>query len=225
MSQLALPESWLNEAYWPILLAAVGALFLLSWLLAGWQTLRRCRAMLAALNDSTRSRIVVERGPTFGGFAASFQPAPEPFLHCNITYQALSNLDLVGWMWRLVAGRRDRFVIRARVNERPQSELVWTRGRTPGRAIGRSPSTSLWVLHRLDFTNSEYATRGTNPAALMHSFVDLQTRFEPLLQQVHLQAEKIPEVEIVLRGNGLNPDEIPALITTIRAAGRAMLLH
>lgn len=210
---------------WLLGLVALALLVLLGWVVAGGQTVRRSRLMIAALNDSTRGRCVIERGPNFNGFAAHIQPAPEPFLQFTITWQAAAKLDLLGWLLRIVTRRRDQLVFRAKMVERPQAELVWARGRIPARALGRSPSVNLWVSHWLDIINSEYVTRGVNPAALIHVFIDMQTRFEPLLEQVNIQAEEIPEVEIILRGGGLNPDEIPALVTTIRAAGRAALVR
>jgi hypothetical protein len=214
------------EQIWPWLaVVALGALLMLSWLVGGWQNMWRSRAMLAALNDSTRGRVVAEQAPGFAGFLARIQPAPEPFMQFIITYRAVSKLDLPGWLLWVVTRRTDRMIIQGRLVERPQAELVWARGQIPGRALGKSPSAALWVLHRLDITNSEYATRGANPAALIHVFTDLQTRFEPVLYKVSIQAEEIPEVEVVLRGSRLNADEIPALVTTIRAAGRAALLR
>lgn len=122
-------------------------------------------------------------------------------------------------------GRQTQLVIQATLRERPRAELIWQRGKIPGRALSRAGSPTLWVQQHLDFLRYEYATRGINTGAIVHVFTDLQTRFGPLLEKVSIQADARPEVEIVLRTNGLNPEEIPALITTIRSAGRAALLR
>src|SRR6185295_15573622 len=104
-----------------------------------------------------------------------------------------------------------------------KAELIWMRGRIPSRALGNDRGATLWVQRRLDFVNSEYATRGVNPGALVHVFTDLQTRFGPWLYKVSIQAEDIPELEIVLTTTALNAEEMSAVVTTLRAAGRAAL--
>ncbi len=49
--------------------------------------------------------------------------------------------------------------------------------------------------------------------------------FGPWLHKVSIQADETPELEIVLRTTGLNVEEIRALITAVRAMGRAALLR
>jgi hypothetical protein len=223
--QLAQFEPLFTETPAPLILLTGALVFLLSWLASGWQKVQRCRTLTAALNDSSRGRIVVERGPTRWGFFARIQPPPEPFTQFTINYRSGSKLSLFGWLFPTLASRSDRMVISGRLRTRPHAELVWVRGQIPGRALGKRPSATLWELRRLDITNGEYATRGINPRGLVHFFVDLQARFEPFLEKVVVQADELPEVQVVVRPAGLNADEVPALVTTIRAAGRAALLE
>jgi hypothetical protein len=218
-------ESRFSETPVPLVLLIVALLVLSSWLASGWQKVRRCRALTNALNDSSRGRIVVERGPARWGFFARIQPPPEPFTQFTINYRSGSRLDLFGWLLPTLASRGDRMFISGRLRTRPHAELVWARGQIPARALGKKPSATLWEQRRLDITNSEYATRGANPRALVHFFIDLQTRFEPFLEKVYVQADELPEVQVVVRPAGLNADEIPALVTTIRSAGRGALLE
>jgi hypothetical protein len=81
------------------------------------------------------------------------------------------------------------------------------------------------VNHRLDFMSTEYATRGVNTNAIRHAFHDMQTRFGHLLVRCRIQRGETVECEFVLRSSGLDSEDVAALITTIRAVGRAALLN
>ncbi|MCX6043534.1 MAG: hypothetical protein NT075_00360 [Chloroflexi bacterium] len=217
--------SWLLEPRGLFTLACIGLLLVFSWLAAASQNLRRGRAMLAILNDSTRGVVALQRGPNFQGFFTKITPAPEPFIQFIITYHAASNLNVVGLLLRPLTRYADRMVIHGKLIARPGAELIWQRGRVPSRALGHDRGAMLWVQRRLDFVDAEYATRGVNPGALIHGFADLYTRFGPWLYKFSVQADDVPEMEIVLTTHGLNPDELAALVTTLRAAGRAAMLR
>lgn len=215
----------LLDSRWLPTLLCVGLLLVFSWLAAAYQNLRRSRAMLATLNDSTRGVVSLQRGPNFQGFFTKIMPAPEPFSQFIITYHAASNLNLLGVLLRPITRYADRMVIHGKLLARPGAELIWMRGKIPSRALGHSRGATLWVQGHLDFVNAEYATRGVNPGALTHAFADLQTRFGPWLYKFSVQADDVPEMEIVLTTRRLNPEELSALVTTLRAAGRAALLR
>lgn len=221
--QLTQFDEWVRNARGVSLLLLVVTLLLLSWLVGRLQNRRHSQMMLTALNDSARGQIVCPEGAQSDGFAATIQPAPEPFRQFTIVYHAASNLNLLGWLLRGLTRHPDQLFIRGSLPDPPLAELIWTRGGIPGYALGYRASAGLWVQGWLDITNSEYATRGVNPSALVHLFRDLQTRFGPLLSKVQVQADARPEVEIVLRGAGLTREEIPALVATIRGIGRAAL--
>lgn len=181
--------------------------------------------MLAALNDSTRGRIAIQHAPSAAGFVAQIEPAPEPFVKFQIAYQAMKQYDVLRRLLNPRVPRQDRLDIQGALRSPPRQELVWARGTIPARALGREANSPLWTRHRLDFTRSEYATRGTNPGALAHTFSDLQTRFEPCLYNIFVLADEDPTLCVALRGSALNADEIPRLVALIRAAGRAALLE
>jgi hypothetical protein len=214
-------ENRLANAGWVNLLLIIGLLVWLGWWLAGWQNRRQGQLIIAALNDSVRGEVKCTVGPNRRGFVATIQPAPEPFLQFTITYQPLSNFDLPGLLLGRLSGASDCLLLQGKLSALPLAELIWTHGQIPSRALGKSPGAALWVQGWLDITNSEYATRGSNPSALVHLFRDLQTRFGALLHRVSIQADVIPEVELSLRGSSLNREEIPALVATLRSLGRA----
>lgn len=216
---------WLAGKIWLLLPIAVATLLGVYHLIMRWQTLRRCRVLLAALNDSTRGRIVADHIPSGAGFAAHIAPPPEPFTHFQITYRAVNRFNMLGWLLNPNAMRQDRLELCASLHTLPRQELLWMRGAIPGRALAREAGSPLWTRHRLDFTRSEFATRGANPSALIHTFSELQTRFEPLLYRVTVLAEGDPALQVWLRGSGLNADEASPLVALIRAAGRAALLE
>ena len=218
-------EQWLAEMAWLWALGSVAILALLCWLVGRWRTVGRCRAMLAAFDDSTRGRLQVLRSPSAGGFGAEFQPAPDPFGAMEIAYDTRSRLDPWAWLVRDPRLRRDRLVIRASMSATPRQELHWVRGEIPGRARGRQPHAVLWLVQRVDFVQSEFATRGLNPSAITHVFTELLTRFEPFLDRVMVLQEARPHVEVALCGRVLFRDEIPPLVALVRALGRAALVE
>lgn len=222
MAALDQVRFWLVETIWLWLPLAILVLAALAALLVTFTTGRRCRALLAAFGESTGGRLVVASGPGRAGFRAHFQPAPEPFTHLAIAYDAASRFDPLRWLLR--TPWQDRLRIEASLGERPNQELHWRRGTIPGRAAGQIPSASLWTIHRLDFIDSEFATRGANPAALIHVFTELQTRFEPLLYEISILREAQPALTIALRGRGLEPSDVFPLMALVRAAGRAARL-
>lgn len=209
----------LEQTLWLWLPLAALLLLALATLVTGLLTTQRCRALLAAFGESTGSRLVIEAGPGRSGFKAHFQPPPEPFDHVTIHYEVSPRYDPIGFLMRRPP--RDHLWVQASLTERPSQELQWRRGSIPGRAAGRAPSNSLWTIHRLDFVESEFATRGVNPAALIHVFTELQTRFEPLLYEFSLFGEPQPALTIALRGRGLEPLDVFPLVAMVRAAGRA----
>lgn len=215
-------EAWFEQAStdsWLLGATLFGLLLLFIWLMTAIYYSRRGRAIGAKLNDSARGQVIFERAPRPRGFFAQLQPAPEPFWRFSIAYHTTPNP--IEWVLRRWANHQARLVIQGQLSDRPQAELLWIRGRVPARALSRARNPDLWVQRRMDFMPYEYATRGVNTGAIVHAFTDLQTRFGPQLEKVAVQADAHPELEIVVRTTGLNLDEIPALITTIRALGRA----
>ncbi len=198
-------------------------LFILAVIAARVQSVRRGREILAALNESTRGRIAMLRGPDPGGFVGSLQPAPEPFLHFVADYRAAQTLDLAGQVLNPVTHHAERLVFVAKLPSRPAAELIWHEGQAPGRALAQRDRSHLWVLRRLDVVNAEYAVRGANTGAIEHVFLDLQTRFRPFLVRISVQADADPECTVVLRLARFNLQELPALVTSLRGLGRAAL--
>lgn len=211
--------AWLTQAPQLWIVTGIVALLVLLWIVTAIHNVRRGWSLVRKLQESTRGQVLVEQAPNLHGFFILLSPAPEPFERLTVTYHTGAN-PLI-WPWRLLTGSPPRLVIQAALKERPQAELLWERGRIPAKALSRRGDTNLWVQRRLDFLNYEYATRGINPSGLIHNFADMQTRFGPQLFKVTVQAETIPEIEIGLRMAGLNPEDLPPLITTIRATGRA----
>jgi hypothetical protein len=201
-----------------ILLCGLGV-----WFLIQWRVRRRAQRMIIAFQNSVRGRVVLAQPLSSWGFTAHIEPAPEPFTHITITYRVRFHWGMLGWPGRALP-KHDRLVLQGTLPTRPMQELQWVRGQIPARALGKAPDQILWLLHRLDFVQSEYVTRGTNPGGLQHSFGELQRRFEPLLYQFTVLAENKPHVVVALQGQKLNADEIAALMGIVRGAGRAALL-
>lgn len=218
-------EYWLLDTHWFITAFGIGTLLLFGWLAGASQNLRRSRAFLVSFNDSTRGVVSLHWGPNFRGFFAKIQPAPEPFSQFIITYHAVSNLNVLGLLFRPLTRQMDRMIIHGKLTGYPSAELIWVRGQVPSHALGHGRGATLWVQHHLDFMNCEYATRGINPSGLVHVFADLQARFGPWLRKVSIQGDDTPEMEIVINTARLNAEEMSALVTTLRAAGRAALLR
>ena len=204
-------------------LAAVLSLLLIAWIAARVQTARRSRALALALDDSTRGRVMLQRGPGAAGVAGLIEPVPDPYVSLAVNYRAASALDPVTWLGRLAQRPDDRLVFEGRLPERPVAELVWQEGRIPAYATARRERSTLWVPRRADVVDAEYAVRGVDTGAIEHVFVDLQARFRPFLQEVIVLAEQEPEVRVVLRLAGLNLREIPPLVASLRTLGRAAL--
>jgi len=217
-------ETWFevqSNEYWLLSALAFGMLLLVLWIIAAIYYRQRGYAVGAAINDSARGNVVFDRPPQPRGFFAHVEPAPDPFWRLSIAYHTTPNP--VEWLARWLVGRQARLVIQGQIKDRPRAELFWVRGKIPHRALSRTGNPTLWVQRRLDFLAYEYATRGVNTGAIVHAFIDLQSRFGPLLDKVTIQADSNPELEIVVRTANLDLQEIPALITTIRAVGRAAL--
>jgi hypothetical protein len=210
---------WLATAPQLWILTGIVALLVALWIGTAIYNVRRGWALVRKLQESTRGQVLVEQAPTHHGFFVLLSPPPEPFRRITITY--LTGANPLIWPARLLQGYPPRLVIQASLLDRPQAELVWERGRIPAKALSRRGDATLWVQRRLDFLNYEYATRGVNPSGLIHNFTDLQTRFGYQLYKVTVQADASPELEVGLHTVGLNPEELPPLITTLRATGRA----
>lgn len=211
--------AWLTVEPQLWIFTGVVTLLVVLWVVTTLYNRRHGWALIRKLQESTRGQILVERAPTSQGFFILLSPPPEPFQRLSVAY--LTGANPLIWPWRLLTGNPPRLVIQASLNARPQAELIWHRGRIPAKALSRRGDTNLWVQRRLDFLGYEYATRGINPSGLIHTFTDLQTRFGAQLYKVTVQADATPEIEIGLRIAGLNPEELPPLITTIRATGRS----
>ena len=202
--------------------AAVLLLLVIAWAAATLQTRRRNQMLAAGFDSGTRSRLVFASSPSAGGFAARFEPPPDPFVHLELRYRGGATVDPIGLLWRVISGHNDNLTIRGLLPARPAAELVWARGRIPERAMARRERASLWVQRRSDLIDSEYAVRGVDTAALEYVFVDLQARFGPLLQRVSVVADREDvHIEVVMRGGELQGSAAPALIATLRTLGRA----
>lgn len=200
-----------------ILLALIGAVMLRR------RGGRRSQALFEALRDSTRHQVVPRQGPSAAGFAGRIEPAPEPFLEFTVAYGAATDGGWQGRLADILSPRADRLAFTARLPRRPDAEIVWRLGQIPGRALARRERASLWIQRRLDIVDAEYAVRGVDTVAVEHVFFDLQARFRPFLEVVSVQADDDPEVRIILRTRNMSFREIPALVLSVRALGRAVL--
>lgn len=216
---MIMPE-FLTSRFLLTTLIAVAMIIFIAWLAAREQMAKRSRQVLERLGESTYGRLALKRGPDARGFEAAIAPAPEPFVQFSVTYATASALDLPGMVVRTVRGGNE-LVFLARLPARPVAEILWEAGGIPGQAIGRRNHTSLWVRRHLDIVDADYVVRGANTRAIEHVFVDLQARFHPLLRVIQVQADAEPEVRVVLQASGVNPQEMPALVTSIRGLGRA----
>ena len=77
-------EQFLANRLIIVTLAAVLALLLIAWIAARVQTARRSRALVAALDDSTRGRVTLQRGPGAAGLAGVIEPAPDPYVSLTV---------------------------------------------------------------------------------------------------------------------------------------------
>ncbi len=204
-------------------IVALLLLLVLAVVAARVQARRRSQVLLGLLNESARGQVVLLRGPDAGGFVGAIQPPPEPFLHFVVDYRFAQTYDLVGQLLNPLTHHAERLLFVAKLPVRPAAELIWQAGQSPGRALGQRERSQLWVLRRLDFINVQYAVRGANTGAIEHVFLDLQTRFRPFLVKISVQGDADPECTVVLQLARFNLQELPALITSLRAVGRAAL--
>ncbi len=224
---LAAAAEWLGAADRALLWAAAGfallILIVLDMSAGALLAALDSRALLAALRDSTRSVLELERGPGPNGFTARFVGGPEPFTHLAAVHRPESGLA-AALLVRPWGKRAMRLALYGRLAQQPTAELDWQRGRPPGHALGRADHTTLWANRRLHLTRSEYLVRGSNTSGVEHTLMELHTRFGPLLDRVRVEARDGPQVEVALRLHALNEQEAPALVNAVRSLGRAALL-
>lgn len=213
------------------------ALYSLLWGTAAWRSIRRGHFFLKALDDSTSSLAEMEHSPTVDGFVAALEPAPAPFRTFVVTYQPASSFNPLLLLPPL-RKQHEYMYIRGQLSQPPTSELVWTRGRTPGVAAVARRQPRLWQMRYLDVWDIRYAVRGENTGAIENEFRALHARFGPLLTFVHIHnpdATAAPLDEhplstedehfvIGLRVAELGLHEIPPLVAAVRATARAALL-
>ena len=204
--------------------AAITALFVLGWLAGLLHRRRQSQAISHALGNSSRGHIVSKSGPNGRGLSAEIQPAPEPFRQLRFRFVARSFLNPMDLLGLFSGGHESSLTVQGPLCKTPDAELVWIRRQIPDKALGKDPGSALWTYHRLDFINAEYVTRGVNTAALEHAHSELQKRFGPMLQQVSVQRDSDPMVDIRVRTADIPMEEIPALVASVRALGRAALL-
>jgi hypothetical protein len=185
------------------------------------QARRRAQSVLDALRQSARGSVTLLRGPDAGGFVGALQPPPEPFLRFVADYRTAPAYDLIGQLLNPLTHHAERLTFVAKLPARPAAEIIWQAGKIPAQALGQRERNLLWVQRRLEFVNAEYAVRGANTGAIEHVFLDLQTRFRPFLIKISVQADADPECTVVLRLARFNPQELPALVTSLRGLGRA----
>ncbi|GIV69469.1 hypothetical protein [Caldilinea sp.] len=203
-------------------MTALLALVATAWLATNLQGRKRNRALASGFEESTRSRLVYARGVSMRGFAARFEPAPEPFIHLEVAYRSGATPDPLGFLIGALTRQNDELTLRALLPDRPVAELIWERGRIPALARARRARASLWVHRRSELIGGEYAVRGPDAAALEYVFVDLQARFGHALRRVHVAADREDaHVEVTLQGSSLRRSDAPALVATVRSLGRA----
>jgi hypothetical protein len=217
-----MPDFFSNRLFLTSLMAIL-LLIAIAWVAGRVQLDRRSRALVVALTDSLRGKVVVRRGPGASGFAGVLEPAPDPFVQFEVDYRTMALFDVPGHLYSLLAPSGDHLVLSGKLPTRPVAELVWRNGQIPGHALARRERSALWVQRRLEIVDAEFAVRGANTGAIEHVFVDLQARFRPFLDEISVQSDRDPEVTVALRLAGLNMQEIPALVTSVRTLGRAAL--
>lgn len=169
----------------------------------------RSQRLLTALRDSLPAPLRVRGEERQGSTLAAFDPAPDPFRKLEAMLQ--------------LTRMKPQLILRGQLVQRPHQELLWERGRTPDRALRRSIDAGLWELRRIDLFAGNFAVRGTNTSALEHVFFDMQARFGAFLNRMSVQAEGEYEVLVALDAARFNEADLPALIATLRAMGRAGL--
>lgn len=196
----------------------VALLMALIWL-AHRRARHRTRAVGAALIDSARGHLSLTHESSARRLSVAFDPAPEPYARLEVDF-TMGGKGALGAL-RAFVTRRQQLLFSGNLPYSPLTELVWHMDRPPDQAIGRGRETQLWVNHRLMYAKGEYAVRGSNTPALEHAFSELQTRFGPFLRSVTVLRETQPHVRVALAAGHLNREDIPALVTAVRALGRA----
>jgi hypothetical protein len=180
--------------------------------------------MLVAVNDATFGRCLPRSRTGTWGFVVSVVPPPERFREFNISYQPLSILDPVDLLRFLFGARRATLQIAGVMSDAPTAEIIWLRGQPPARTLGVNPGRAPWVHSSLDYIGAEYATRGTNIAALKHTYQDMMARFAPILLTITIQRERHPHLRVVAHGK-IEARDISPLITSVRSLGRAAMMQ
>lgn len=210
----------LQEPWAIILIAFVGAL-LVAITLSQLAARRRRRDLLQALETSTRGTVQPFPVKQWGTIACTLSPPPEPFSQFFVYFTMRPRPWPLGIVSRLFGGRSQRIELRGVLRQRPTTELIWQRGMPAARAAGRGAETELWKLRRLPVAPGEYAVRGANAQGVEHLFVDAMARYGAFAQKVTLQIERAPHVQIVLAANGLNAEDVAALVSMVAGLGRA----
>jgi hypothetical protein len=219
---------------WLVVIVGAVALAILSALVQPLRRRRHSRALLAQLAASTRSQLIdagpgATRAPTVqlnGNFNAVFSPGPDPFVSLTVTREK----GPLGGPFRAAARKRapalDQLRFHGILDPAPRQELLWSKGETPNRAIRRGDEAGLWTRQHMDLTGSEYITRGDNAGALAHVIFDMQRRYNPFLCQLLVEREATSHLVVTLQlAHGPNVEEMPALVSLIRAAARAAQLE
>lgn len=182
-------------------------------------------AILHALDESSRSHLAVIQPRKNGDFVAIFDPAPDPFSSLSLT-RVCAPLGGTGIWRRRGQAKFDQLRFEGILAAPVKAELLWGRGRIPGRALRRRKGVDLWDQHCIDLTGSEYVVRGSNTGAIQHAFFNLQQRFNPFLQEVAIGAESEPNLILTVAvAYGFNAESTPALLRLVRATARAARLE
>jgi hypothetical protein len=219
-------ENWQNYLSGDlILIGGAGALLPLvvsggvGWLRRWLQAKQLLEGMQATVPGGIDYRWQWDRG----GFIAELRKPPEPFVQFQVMCQPQVALDALGWIQQLWNPTGDLLALHAVLPAPPKQELIWTRGQPPERMLGRDPDREVWIHQRLDFAHIIYGTRGSNTAPLRHVFSELVARFHPLLEQVWVHRDSDVQVGVVMHASRIDPEELPAVIVTLRALGRGAL--
>lgn len=214
----------LGEQFFSWMLIGILVLLVAAWLATNLQGRTRNLALALGFGESTRSRLVYLRSVSIRGFAARFEPAPEPFTYLEVAYRSGATPDPIGFLIAALTRQNDELTLRALLPERPAAELIWERGRIPALARAQRARGSLWVHRSSELIGGAYAVRGVDVAALEYVFVDLQARFGHALRRVHVAADREDvHVEVSLQGTYLRRVDAPALVATVRSLGRAAM--
>ena len=202
---ISLMMNLLTDRFLLATLVAVALLVAIAAVAARRQALRRSDALVAALAASVRGRVACAQGPAAGGFLATLQPAPEPFVDFRCEYRSAATPNPLDWL----GGRSARLRLLGVVDQRPAAELIWQRGRVAAQALGGHSGsrsrTTLWELRRLDIVDAEFLVRGADTGAVERVFLDLQARFG-----THLLPGGGPRGRACLPGGGAADGRLPS---------------